>query len=178
LWDLTDGLCRLLAPILCHTTDEAHRALHKDAPDTCVHTREFIDRFDIQPDSAWPDALAFRDEVMLALEVAKKTGLDNPLDAWVEVNVATQAHAARDWSTLTRFDLADLADLCGVSRVTVSSANASNSPLRIINARELCDNGDQTAARCERSWKRDGTVRQRHDIGLLSDRDALAVNAG
>jgi isoleucyl-tRNA synthetase len=29
--------------------------------------------------------------------------------------------------------------------------------------------------RCERSWKRDGTVRARSDGGMLSDRDALAV---
>ena len=29
--------------------------------------------------------------------------------------------------------------------------------------------------RCERSWKRDGTVRERTDGGLLSDRDAAVV---
>ena len=29
--------------------------------------------------------------------------------------------------------------------------------------------------RCERSWKRDRTVRQRSDGGWLSDRDAAAV---
>ncbi|MEY4182821.1 MAG: Isoleucine--tRNA ligase, partial [Planctomycetota bacterium] len=29
--------------------------------------------------------------------------------------------------------------------------------------------------RCERSWRRDGTVRQRSDGGMLSDRDAAAV---
>jgi len=29
--------------------------------------------------------------------------------------------------------------------------------------------------RCERSWKRDGTVRERSDGGLLSDRDAAAL---
>ena len=29
--------------------------------------------------------------------------------------------------------------------------------------------------RCERSWRRDGTVRQRSDGGWLSDRDAEAV---
>jgi len=29
--------------------------------------------------------------------------------------------------------------------------------------------------RCERSWKRDGTVRERSDGGMLSDRDARAL---
>ncbi|GAB4108466.1 MAG: hypothetical protein Kow001_05850 [Acidobacteriota bacterium] len=32
--------------------------------------------------------------------------------------------------------------------------------------------------RCERSWKRDGTVRQRSDGGWLSDRDAAALGLG
>lgn len=44
LFDLTDGLCRLLAPMLCHTADEAYRALWKvesgDAV-TCVHLQAF-----------------------------------------------------------------------------------------------------------------------------------------
>jgi isoleucyl-tRNA synthetase len=29
--------------------------------------------------------------------------------------------------------------------------------------------------RCERSWKRDGTVKPRSDGGMLSDRDAAAL---
>ena len=29
--------------------------------------------------------------------------------------------------------------------------------------------------RCERSWKRDGTVRERSDGGMLSDRDAATL---
>ena len=29
--------------------------------------------------------------------------------------------------------------------------------------------------RCERSWKRDGTVKERSDGGMLTDRDADAV---
>jgi isoleucyl-tRNA synthetase len=32
--------------------------------------------------------------------------------------------------------------------------------------------------RCERSWKRDGTVKERSDGGMLSQRDAEAVGVG
>ena len=32
LFDVTDGLCKLLAPIMAHTADEAFRALWKCAP--------------------------------------------------------------------------------------------------------------------------------------------------
>ena len=59
----------------------------------------------------------------------------------------------------------EMADLCGVSRFT------------------LDENGEETIGiedisnepRCERSWKRDGTVKQRSDGGWLTDRDAEAV---
>ena len=49
--------------------------------------------------------------------------------------------------------------------------------------RDLADGADASIdvqdlrqePRCERSWKRDGTVRERSDGGMLSDRDAEAV---
>ena len=168
---LTDGLCRLLAPVMCHTADEAYGALYKGAGDACVHTREFLASVGVKAHVAWADVLRLRDEVMLALEAAKKTGLDNPLDAWVEVGAGSSGEASA-WATLAHFDPADLADLCGVSRVIVQPGGKS---LRIINARERFEAGDASAARCERSWKRDGTVRERSDGGMLSDRDAQAV---
>ena len=45
LHTLTDGLCRLLAPVLCHTADEAYRALGKvEQNDTtrCVHLETLL----------------------------------------------------------------------------------------------------------------------------------------
>ncbi len=168
---LTDGLCRLLAPVMCHTADEAYGALFKGASDACVHTREFLASVGVKAHVAWADVLRLRDEVMLALEAAKKNGLDNPLDAWVEVGAGSSGSASA-WSSLAHFDSADLADLCGVSRVTVETGTDG---LRIVNARERFDAGDAGAARCERSWKRDGTVRERSDGGMLSERDAQAV---
>lgn len=50
------------------------------------------------------------------------------------------------------------------SRVTL---DASAKEARVIDLRQ--------EPRCERSWKRDGTVKQRSDGGMLSERDALAV---
>ena len=59
----------------------------------------------------------------------------------------------------------ELADLCGVSRFSV--AEGAEPSIRVNDLRE--------EPRCERSWKRDGTVRERSDGGMLSDRDAAAV---
>ncbi|VAX41857.1 hypothetical protein MNBD_PLANCTO03-1892, partial [hydrothermal vent metagenome] len=80
----------------------------------------------------------------------------NPLDAGV---VLPNAEGAFDG-----FDLVDLADLLGVSRVELDAGAAEP---RVLDLRE--------EARCERSWKRDGTVKRRSDGGMLSDRDAAAV---
>ena len=65
---------------------------------------------------------------------------------------------------LSRLNPADLADLLGVSRAAVD-AGATAPAVHDLRAEP----------RCERSWKRDGTVRERSDGGMLSDRDAEAV---
>ena len=59
----------------------------------------------------------------------------------------------------------ELIDLCGVSRLTLH-------PGRELQV-EVVDLRGQP--RCQRSWKRDETVRQRSDGGWLSDRDAAVV---
>jgi isoleucyl-tRNA synthetase len=92
-----------------------------------------------------------RDKALKALEEAKASGIDNPLDAGLVLP-----------ASLSNFDLIDLADLCGVSRVVCEGDSVSVQDLR-------------EEPRCDRSWKRDSTVRERSDGGMLSDRDAKAV---
>jgi isoleucyl-tRNA synthetase len=165
LFRITDGLCRLLAPVLCHTADEAYRALWKagsDNTDTCVHLTEFImsgntPGFGCTADPAWTQVMAFRDAAQIKLDRAKsELGVENPLDAGLVTPDAD--------GVLARFDSIDLADLLGISQVTI---DASAPELKVIDLR--------SHPRCERSWKRDGTVRTRSDGGLLSDRDAIAI---
>ncbi|MCA9300599.1 MAG: class I tRNA ligase family protein, partial [Phycisphaerales bacterium] len=153
LFDLTDGLCRLLAPVLCHTADEAYRELWKveRGSDTTVHLRTFVESFGVTPDAQWPAVMTIRDDALAALEKAKREGIENPLDAGLEL----------PGDGIDHMDPIDLADLMGVSRVTFGSA------LQVVDLRD--------EPRCERSWKRDGTVRERADGGMLSDRDAEAV---
>lgn len=156
MWDLVDGLCRLLAPILPHTADEAYRAL-RDSDDGCVHLQTIIPSFDVPLDERWAGVMTLRDEALKALEeVRASQDLDNPLDAGLVL-------PSRD-GLLAGFDLIDLADLHGVSRVTLSDGDGG------VEVQNL-----QGEPRCERSWKRDGTVKSRADGGMLSDRDAEAV---
>jgi len=174
LYTLTDSLCRLLAPIMCHTADEAYRSLRKvddksaGSEASCVHLELFASRGGAGADvhSGWELALAVRSEAHMHLENAKKPkgsipgalGLDNPLDAGIVLLEAK-------YPELTALAREDLADLFGVSRVTFDP----HAPHGV----SVIDLRDQ--ARCDRSWKRDGTVKRRSDGGLLSDRDAAAV---
>ncbi len=165
LFALTDGCVRLLAPVLCHTADEAYRALHgvdqKDGG-TCVHLLEFAMSLGAEADGAWAAALKARHAGMVAFEQAKRApdagglGLENPLDAGLVLPDPD--------GVLARFDAGDLADLCGVSIVELDAA--ATEP-RVLDLRDR--------PRCERSWKRTPDVRERSDGGTLSDRDAEAV---
>ena len=158
MWDLVDGLTRLLAPILPHTADEAHRALHKADPksDLCVHLSEFVDGFGVPCDAHFGTLLEKRDEALVALENAKKSGgVENPLDAGLVLPDPANHFA--------RFDPTDLADLFGVSRVALK-------PGGDVEVQDL-----RGEPRCERSWKRDETVKARANGAMLSDRDAEAL---
>ena len=156
MWDLADGLCRLLAPILCHTADEAFRELRGD-PEACVHLEEFPAPSGVSADAGWGAVMSAREAGLLALEKAKaEKGIDNPLDAGLVFPDPE--------GVLARFDPVDLADLCGVSRAAVDGGASA------VTVQDLRDE-----PRCERSRKRDGTVRQRADGGWLTDRDAAVV---
>jgi len=146
---VSDTLIRLLAPFMPHTADEAWRALHGEDSQS-VHLQEFA-AVAFKADASWDDVMVVRDKALKALEEAKASGIDNPLDAGLVLP-----------ASLSNFDPIDLADLCGVSRVVCEGDSISVQDLR-------------EEPRCDRSWKRDGTVRERSDGGMLSDRDAKAV---
>lgn len=164
LWDLVDGLCKLVAPIIPHTADEAYRALHKcDEQDatTCVHLEHFPQAMGVKGDGGFAKVLTMREHAMVAIEQAKKTlGVENPLDMGLIVPDSD--------GMLGRFIAADVADMLGVSRF---AASASVSEIKVEDLR--------SQPRCERSWKRDVTVKTREKAGgaMLSDRDAEAVKA-
>ena len=64
--------------------------------------------------------------------------------------------------------LGELVDLCGMSRFEL--VDGDHLAVEILDLR--------SEPRCERSWKRDGTVRERSDGGMLSQRDAEVVGVG
>jgi isoleucyl-tRNA synthetase len=151
---ILESLLRLLAPILPHTADEAWRALCGD-PHACIHLETVRDLPAVAADADWPKALEARDLALKAIEAAKARGIENRLDAGVIIPDGD--------GRLAKF-APDFADMLGVSRATFSSGAGE------VEVQDL-----RGEPRCERSWKRDGTVRRRSDGGTLSDRDAEAV---
>ena len=149
---VAEVLTCLLAPILPHTADEAWRALFGE--EASVHLSTFPESASTA-DGRWPEVMAAREQVLKALEQAKEGGIENPLDAGVVLPDPR--------GVLSSF-AADLTDLLGVSRVTLSGDAGK------VEVQDL-----SVEPRCERSWRRDDTVRQRADGGWLSDRDAEAV---
>ena len=154
MYAVAEGLIRMLAPVLPHTADEAWRALKGADATNVVFSHHEAVKFTAA--AGWSAVFAAREAAQKALEDAKATGIENPLDAGLVLPDADGA---------LRPFAGDLADLMGVSRVSLDPAAKA---VTVTDLRE--------EPRCERSRKRDGTVKQRADGGLLSDRDAMAVD--
>ncbi len=157
MYEITRSLILLIAPVLPHTADEAWAALNqrdvKDSPS--VHLQLFPEAEEIIAANAWDEIMTRRDGWLKVIEESRqRLEIDNPLDCGLEIP-ANEA--------IRSIDAGDLADLCGISRVKLVEGDRIN----IIDLR--------SEPRCERSWKRDGTVKKRSDGSDLSDRDAAAV---
>ena len=151
MYAIAQVLCRVLAPIVPHTAEEAFRAL--DGEEACIHTATPLD-LAFESDSDWPAVMAVRSQAMKALEEGKQRGIENPLDAGLLVPDPE--------GTIARF-IDEFADLCGASRARI---DPSATEVQVEDLRE--------APRCERSRKRDETVSE-HDGVYLSRRDAEAI---
>ncbi len=156
LYAISDSLIKLLAPILVHTSDEAYLSL---TGSTDIHLQAFPSIENIDMDSSWNELINLRDKSLKELEEAKERGISNPLDAGITINLEKEMY-----KSLKPFE-EDLADLCGVSRFNIENGEGMK-----ISVNDLSDQ-----LRCERSWKRDETVKERSDGGILSDRDAEAL---
>ena len=160
IFDVADALIRLLAPLMPHTADEAWRALHGEGA-ASVHLSSFA----VVTDRPRNDEMTLvmnetRDGLLKRIEDFRQANdIDNPLDLGLRITGGPELG-------LAKVDPRDLADMCGISRVELVGAQAQ-SEVVVLDLRD--------EPRCERSWKRDGTVKQRSDGGMLSDRDAEAL---
>ena len=176
LYDMADALIRLIAPILPFTADEAWCALHTTQTQN-VHLTLLPDPIgQFVVDDHWPWIMSMKDEALKAIETTRASHhIDNPLDCGMTIQV-TNPSPDSDLD-LTRFDPVDLADLCGVSQVHIqpmatpqATRPAGGPPAVTFDVVDL-----RNQPRCQRCWKRDGTVQKRRDGGMLSQRDAQTL---
>tara|TARA_Y100001970_G_C13637324_1_gene557116 strand:- start:83 stop:562 length:480 start_codon:yes stop_codon:yes gene_type:complete len=148
---ILEVVCRLLAPILPHTSEECFQLLH---PEDSVHLSDSIS-FKLSPDPNWSMILERRSQVLKQLEESKAKGIENPLDAGIQLPQSDEA--------LLQFS-PDLSDIFGVSRVSVQTKDPN------IHVQDL-----RNEPRCERSWRRDLSVHLHENGSYLSKRDANAI---
>ncbi len=154
---VTDALLLLLAPLIPHTAEEAWQSLYgKEAPS--IHLALFPEPVELAVTANWQQVMTLRDAMLKTIEDARsQQGIDNPLDIGLVWPMSMG-------KVLGEFDPVDLADLCGISRFELREG---------IDKPTVTDLRHEP--RCERSWKRDGTVKHRSDGGMLSQRDASAI---
>jgi len=164
LFDIADSLIRLMAPILVHTADEAFLALYgnDEKSDSCVHLDKFPEPTEHSSADGWADVMALRRTALKALEKAKgEQDVQNPMDVGMTVRLTPE-----ELAVISPY-VDELVDICGVSRFQVAEGEHTN--VEVVDLRE--------EPRCERSWKRDTSVRERDDGYVLSDRDASVLAA-
>ena len=160
MYEILTTLVRLVAPVLCFTSEEVWQALpNKEEREWSVHMSDmpkvneaYLDK---ALDEKWKKRLAVRSVAMKALEEARQAKvIGHPLDAEVTVYADGEAY------DIVKAMEKELADFLLVSQTHIVSGTAaapenaaSNEEGTVKAAVAVC-----TLAKCERCWKRSADV--------------------
>ncbi len=160
LFEILDALTRLLAPILSFTADDIWKWIPAGgaSKEESVHLCSFPERkpewADPELEARWDKALAFRQEVSRALEIARKEKLiGHSLDAWVRVVPPSE------WVEFLKGFPYSLRNLCIVSEITIEEdldqpATFDSQEIPGLKFRVEMARGEK----CGRCWVRCDTV--------------------
>ena len=160
MYEILTTLVRLVAPVLCFTSEEVWQALpNKEEREWSVHMSDmpkvneaYLDK---ALDEKWKKRLAVRSVAMKALEEARQAKvIGHPLDAEVTVYADGEAY------DIVKAMEKELADFLLVSQTHIVSSTAaapenaaSNEEGTVKASVAVC-----TLAKCERCWKRSADV--------------------
>ena len=160
MYEILTTLVRLVAPVLCFTSEEVWQALpNKEEREWSVHMSDmpkvneaYLDK---ALDEKWKKRLAVRSVAMKALEEARQAKvIGHPLDAEVTVYADGEAY---DIVKAMEKELADfllVSQTHIVSGTAVAPENAASNEEGTVKASvAVC-----TLAKCERCWKRSADV--------------------
>ena len=160
LWKITEGLVRLVAPILSFTADEVWEYLPRmDGRESSVHIANFPEQADFEAPFSSPEAVnkwateqvggigvarQARDIAMKALETARsEKKIGKGLDAKLIFTVGSPEIAA-----MMHAQLQALPEVFGVSQVVIQSSASGAGVPEVEVAWQPAD-----GQRCERCWR-------------------------
>ncbi len=168
LWQITEALVRLVAPILTFTADEVWEHLPAvEGREASVHLALFPRPEEIYAKAAtplieqWGDLFQIRDEAMRLLEEARQAGkIGKALEA--ELKISAWGHHADALKTLNDEDLKEFFNVSAVRLIDVSESGFFQEPLdpeSPLPVREFDRGGNfrvkvplATGTKCARCW--------------------------
>jgi len=165
LHQLVTGLCRMLAPLLVFTTDEAWEFIPGDKPDS-VHLSEWQPgKFPLAPDedTLWKELLTLRDDVLPELEKARQAKtIGKALEAKLTLKVALETAERLTSHHET------LRELLNVSQLEVTTGPVQQPEAVVSRA-----NGQK----CERCWHWETDVGARAEHPTICARCVTAISS-
>jgi isoleucyl-tRNA synthetase len=168
LWQITEALVRLVAPILTFTADEVWEHLpHVAGREASVHLARFPRPEEIYGNAAapliekWKDLFEIRDEALRLLEEARQTKeIGKALEA--ELEISAWGHYADALKTLNGADLKEFFNVSAVKFVDVSETRILPGPFDLespLPLREYDRGGNfrvkvlpASGRKCARCW--------------------------
>jgi isoleucyl-tRNA synthetase len=162
---IVDALCRLLAPMIVFTADEAWE--HVPGKKVSVHIASLPKPMGEKKNEDWKLLMELRESALGQFDKLKKeTGMNKALDAEViyQISDADLRHRLEAFGR-------DLEDIVGAGCHSFGEAPSGAAPAVLVVDRR------QTYKACARSWKRRPDVGSDAEFPDLSARDAAMVRA-
>jgi isoleucyl-tRNA synthetase len=181
LYNIVDGLLRLMNPILCFTAAEAWSVLHRlgdgGSINEEIHFVEFSPgkRFSLDQNmmEKWSQLIKVRSEITKALELARRDKvIGHPLEAEVSLRAGDElmGFLSASWGTIREISI--VSELSILGEATTSSAICFESeeiPGLIVQVQAA------KGEKCERCWMRSTTIGEDTQHPLLCQRCAGVI---
>jgi isoleucyl-tRNA synthetase len=161
LYEILDGMLRLMSPILCFTAAEAWESLYSLAETAPLTRSVFFAEFPLAGeageesglDERWTRLIRLRSEITKALEIARRDKIiGHPLEAEVQLHVGGELDAfiKKERQTLQEISIVSaLRIVDGTLEGAFASEEIEGLSIRVVQA---------PGSKCERCWTRSQTV--------------------
>lgn len=182
LFDILDGLLRLMNPILCFTAAEAWDALYGNNNDVAlqngIHFVDFPEETEVNCSTEmmekWGRLIKIRSEITKALEIARREKvIGHPLEAEVFVKAEGElaAFLKQEWKTVKEISIISELSTLDDSARTTGGVSFDSEELPGFSIQVTAALGEK----CERCWIRSTTVGENLQHPQICDRCAEVV---